>query len=841
MFKVKNSWIISIILVFFCWQDACTFCSGIYKDLASLSEFNNKRIQDSDNDIKGLEDEKSEKTLFTPPLSAKGIFIHKSPDPVTIQYSPRVAKGAIFQEGEILGFLEFQESIKRRHAATLLAPCIMSIGNIFETSGSIVSAFYEGRTITPRNLISFNCIKVHSDTYLTIREVSEHNGSKSKLIDVIMKSSSNIVVISTADMENLPKASALISLWYDQNIYLLFETLQDLYNVRILIDTKVVGVPLIPGIPLINFQYYVETFKEDIKKQKYTDMDNLTNSDNLNIKSDLNEHKNNLKEVKNKGIASVTKNQESINGLLSALTNAAWASSIFIRMKKYKGKLYELKQSPSLDEKAIWVIYSPCNGKILLSRTFEKVIPNGSTLAALQCEEIEHHNEDKKNRRIVIRRNLDIKTPFSLTITKLHIDFVMYSKGAECYIKKGDKILTGNLTGESENISPYIIFGDVKIITSPCQGKLIASVGIGEYIGNNHSLIQVECEGGERREEIAETSALVSFTFKDNGAEVKDGEALLVLRPKWKILNSPCDGIIIYIESPGAIQIHTNIATIQCKGQNLGIQYIQSNKPLTILAHVLPNPSIVVKNQPLIIVDYTEYQSNEAKQNFELKDKIIKKLSPNKKEFSIEYSKMPDEINIQNVVSPCNGKFLLQKNHVLGNVIKRQKTLANVLCKDGNNIVFQPSKDILILKIFPLMHSVSGKDSIETKDQEIKVKSQKEKKYTDNSSIDPLFEDLVIDISSGDILFEILFIHNVKYYITMAPCNGFGYSHNSAGDLISKGQYFAIIQCKTNENKKKSTQKFKSKKDIYIALKYLEHKKEFVKGSPLFIMVEPPE
>lgn len=205
------------------------------------------------------------------------------------------------------------------------------------------------------------------------------------------------------------------------------------------------------------------------------------------------------------------------------------------------------------------------------------------------------------------------------------------------------------------------------------------------------------------------------------------------------------------------------------------------------------------------------------------------------------YFVVPDEINIQKVVSPCNGKFLLQKDHVLGNVIKKQKTLANVLCKNGSNIVFQPSKDILILKIFPLTHSTSGKDSIETKDQEIKVKSQKEKKYTNSSSIDSSFEDLIIDISSGDIIFEILFIHNVKYYITMAPCNGFGYSHNSVGDLISKGQYFAIIQCKTKENKKKSTQKFKSKKDIYIASKYLEHKKEFAKGSPLFIMVEPPE
>ncbi|EEA08411.1 uncharacterized protein CMU_021750 [Cryptosporidium muris RN66] len=838
MFKVRDSWVISTILVFLCWQDVCTLYSGTYKDLVPSSEFNNKRIQDSDNYIKGFEDEKNEKTLFIPPLNAKGIFIHKSPDPATIQYSPRVTKGAIFQEGEILGFLEFQGSIKRRSVTTLLSPCIMSISNIFETSGSIVSALYEGRTITPRNLISFNCIEVHSDTYLIIREVSEHNKSKSKLIDVIMKSSSNIVVISTANMGNLPKGSVLISLWYDQNIYLLFETLQDFYNVRILIDTKVIGVPLIPGIPLINFQYYVETFKEDIKKQ-YTGMDYLINSDNFSIKSDFNEHKNNLREAKNKRIASVTKNQESVNELLLALANAAWASSIFIRMKKYKGKLYELKQSPRLNEKAIWVIYSPCNGKILLSRTFGKVIPNGSTLAILQCEEIEYHNEDKKS-RIVIKRNLDIKTPFSLTITKLHIDFIMYSKETESYIKKGDKILTGNLTGESENISPYIIFGDVKIITSPCQGKLIASASVGEYIGNNNSLVQVECEGGERREEIAETSALVSFVFKDDEAEVKDGEALLVLRPKWKILNSPCDGIIIYIESPGVIQIQTNLATIQCKDQILGIQNIQSNKPLTILAHVLPNPSMVVKNQPLIIVDYTEYQPNEAKQNGELKNKIIKKISPNK-EFAIEYSKIPDEINIQNVISPCNGKFLLQKDHVLGNTIKRQKILANVLCKNGNNIVFQPSKDILILKILPLTHSTSGKDSIETKDQEIQVKSQKEKKYTNNSSIDSSFEDLVIDISSGDIIFEILFIHNVKYYITMAPCNGFGYSHNSVGDLISEGQYFAIVQCKTKENKKKSTQKFKSKKDVYIASKYLEYKKEFAKGSPLFIMVEPPE
>lgn len=47
---------------------------------------------------------------------------------------------------------------------------------------------------------------------------------------------------------------------------------------------------------------------------------------------------------------------------------------------------------------------------------------------------------------------------------------------------------------------------------------------------------------------------------------------------------------------------------------------------------------MVVMNQPLIIVDYTEYQSNEAKQNVELKNKIIKKISPNK-EFAIEYSK----------------------------------------------------------------------------------------------------------------------------------------------------------------------------------------------------------
>lgn len=91
-------------------------------------------------------------------------------------------------------------------------------------------------------------------------------------------------------------------------------------------------------------------------------------------------------------------------------------------------------------------------------------------------------------------------------------------------------------------------------------------------------------------------------------------------------------------------------------------------------------------------------------------------------------------------------------------------------------------------------------------------------------------------ISKKEIILQIMFTNNLKYHIITSPCDGYGYTFNSAGNKVNKGKYFAAIQCKEEESNK--TQKIKAIKDMNIVSSYISFKKKFFKGDPLFIMVE---
>lgn len=108
------------------------------------------------------------------------------------------------------------------------------------------------------------------------------------------------------------------------------------------------------------------------------------------------------------------------------------------------------------------------------------------------------------------------------------------------------------------------------------------------------------------------------------------------MRNNWRILTSPCDGLLIYTDTPGLAKIGTNIAVVICNDNKSKRKNIQATKNFMILENILPNPSFVTKNQPLIVVDAAKLNWDIAGDFDELN--TIKKI----------YSPSNTRINIKN-------------------------------------------------------------------------------------------------------------------------------------------------------------------------------------------------
>ena len=156
-----------------------------------------------------------------------------------------------------------------------------------------------------------------------------------------------------------------------------------------------------------------------------------------------------------------------------------------------------------------------------------------------------------------------------------------------------------------------------------------------------------------------------------------------------------------------------------------------------------------------------------------------------------------------------------QSNHKSGSKIKEKKTVAIIKCENNKIYSFYAGKNLIIL------HNEVYKKDIETDNDSME---------NQNNSAEE------IQVSKGEKLLVVLFIHNIKYHIIKAPCTGYGYTLTSKGKKIYKGKYFAVIQCKDEENT--LTQKIRAIKDMKIVSSYISLKKKFSKGDPLFVTVE---
>lgn len=105
------------------------------------------------------------------------------------------------------------------------------------------------------------------------------------------------------------------------------------------------------------------------------------------------------------------------------------------------------------------------------------------------------------------------------------------------------------------------------------------------------------------------------------------GEAIAIVRNNWKILTSPCDGILIYTEGPGLAKVGTNIAVVVCNDTMSRRRNIQATKSFMILENILPNPSFVTRKQPLVVVDASKL-SWDASEDPDEPNAVAKVYSP---------------------------------------------------------------------------------------------------------------------------------------------------------------------------------------------------------------------
>ena len=92
---------------------------------------------------------------------------------------------------------------------------------------------------------------------------------------------------------------------------------------------------------------------------------------------------------------------------------------------------------------------------------------------------------------------------------------------------------------------------------------------------------------------------------------------------------------MVYTDTPGLSKKGSNIAIVICNDKKLKRRKIQATKSFVILATLLPNPSIVRKKQPLVIVDTSEFNWKSIEDNIEESDneqynevKITKTILP---------------------------------------------------------------------------------------------------------------------------------------------------------------------------------------------------------------------
>ncbi|KAK6590381.1 hypothetical protein RS030_162565 [Cryptosporidium xiaoi] len=808
--------------------------------------------------------------------------------PMTLIFSSKVYPQSYIEENEDLGFLESSSEnreffiAQNKEKVQLTSPCRAVVEQIYTNSGSVLVADNINGSISPKYILSLICKELPQNSILSSRKKKEMD---KLILSVELSSRENAIITDVPDTEQIEQDNVVLGMWFNDYTYVRYEALSKLNNVISLYDkSQMIGQKFNRGLGLIKFEVEITPVMAgaelDYQKQIYdvtqlqdtglpqvfqTDQtispETVYNENNFEIqnkgdsieqidkKSDVEENKSKKKRYKNEvensrdteeyddyGKKEDKKNEEEDDTIRNALLNAAATYSIITENKMKKDKLHKITNISGLMDpgNTKWIVRSPCSG-VLMTNILEdepgQKIEQGTLFATVKC------NKSKKKSRDKNRELEDLIMPFSIKVTNIKIrleesesndsfnseDGTLYSK-----VMKNERILSGKLINESKHVPSYLIYGNYQLITSPCQGRMSINKDVGNSVRGREKVFKVRCKNkkddnydkNDTAYGKSVKSGLVAHYFKEHHSVVKTGEAVAIIRNNWRVLASPCDGLLIYTDSPGLARSGTNIAIVICNDNKLKRKKIQATKSFMILATLLPNPSVVRKKQPIVIVDTSELNWEGSKDDIEESDdeseieNVTKTIFPIKEMNNVENT----EKIIQDIISPCNGNLLRHFNHKIGAKIKEKNIITQIKCDDNKIYTFIAGKNIVILQ-----------DSVYRKNNE----TEGEKENVSNSSLSE------VQISKGETLLQILFIHNIKYYVIKAPCTGYGYTLSSKGKKINKGKYFAVIQCKDGE-KEYTTQKIRAIKDMEIISTYMSLKKKFLKGEPLFITIQQP-
>ncbi|KAJ1607575.1 hypothetical protein OIY81_2901 [Cryptosporidium canis] len=775
--------------------------------------------------------------------------------PMLLILDGRVVPGAEIEEGERIGALSSLNSAQQGQTVpptsdvreiAILSPCKARIEEIYCVSNTIVAAENNNGAMSPKYILSFSCVNYPGQ--LKVNRKTDSEG----LLEVVIVSKDGHLVVDAPDSEYVQEGGVLLGIWADNQLFLRYEATGAIQSVQTAYPkSQMMNQRFGEGVTLLRFELQAPAAPQSVspptqtdylsqgeppkeisvsaqeqsegeasKEPSVSDIEMDQSIQPLDASPDNQEaapesgHLEDLEADAEGADSAPGEESPSKLPIEVALDNSAITYSIMMRNHLRKSRLHNVIQDLDLPyQKPKWIARAPCSG-VITSRMLGpslKRIAQGTVYASIECSS----KKKREGSQGASGQEIHLIMPFSMKIGQIKADF--RETGEEglysARVSKNQCILSGKLVQESKDIPAHVIYGKFQLVTAPCSGVLEITTQVGTSVKRRDSIFQVDCADSPRdpiMHGVTTRAGLVTKFFREDGTDVKTGEAIAIVRNNWKILTSPCDGILMYTEGPGLAKTGTNIAVVICNDDKSRRKNIQATKPFMILENILPNPSFVTRKQPVVVVDASKL-AWDVSDELDSSNTISKVYSPSNTKNNIKDSKLPPGVLIQNVVSPCRGHLFREMQLKVGSQIDENAIFARIKCNKKKQYSLVSGKTAIILQ--NNVYEQLGAEMINN------------------------YEPETFQVSKGSSIIQIMFIDNLKHHVITSPCDGYGYTFNSAGNKVSKGKYFAAIQCRDEKNNKK-TQKIKAVKDMSIVSSYISFKKKFFKGDPLFITVE---
>ncbi|KAJ1611106.1 hypothetical protein OJ253_964 [Cryptosporidium canis] len=789
------------------------------------------------------------------PVRVRGLVAQNSLDQMLLILDGRVVPGAEIVEGERIGALSSLNSAQQGQTVpptsdvrevAILSPCKARIEEVYCVSNTVVAAENNNGAMSPKYILSFSCVNYPGQLKMNRR--ADYEG----LLEVAIVSKDGHLVVDAPDSEYVQEGGVLLGIWADNQLFLRYEATGAIHSVQTVYPkSQMMNQRFGEGVTLLRFELQAPTAPQSVSPPAQTDYlsqgeppkeisvsaqeqserEASKEPSVSDIEMDqsiqpLDTNPNNQEATPESGHledleadaegADTAPGEESPSKLPIevALDNSAITYSIMMRNHLRKSRLHNVIQDLDLPyQKPKWIARAPCSG-VITSRMLGpglKRIAQGTVYASIECSSKKKREGSQGARG----QEIHLIMPFSMKIGQIKADFRETDKEGlySARVSKNQCILSGKLVQESKDIPAHVIYGKFQLVTAPCSGVLRITTQVGTSVKKRDSIFHVDCADSPRdpiMHGVTTRAGLVTKFFREDGTDAKTGEAIAIVRNNWKILTSPCDGILMYTEGPGLAKTGTNIAVVICNDDKSRRKNIQATKPFMILENILPNPSFVTRGQPVVIVDASKL-AWDVSDELDNSNTISKVYSPSNTKNNIKDSKLPPGVLIQNVASPCSGHLFREMQLKVGSQIDENAIFARIKCNKKKQYSLVSGKTAIILQ--NSVYEQLGAEMINN------------------------YEPETFQVSKGSSIIQIMFIDNLKHHVITSPCDGYGYTFNSVGNKVSKGKYFAAIQCRDEKNNKK-TQKIKAVKDMSIVSSYISFKKKFFKGDPLFITVE---